>query len=321
MEPKHVILAVGILVACLSCEKNPAPTIISMNANPESVFPRDTLILTCEYTDEGSLSNHFEWLCPFGELYNPNYPTGTTFNWIAPSTPGQYYITLSLDDDENITKDSLLVTVLDTLGSFVDPRDNHEYKWVKIGQQIWMAENLAYLPSVNHPSMVSVEIPFLYVYSYSGIDPNEAKTRENYLLFGTLYNWAAAMTACPRDWHLPSDEEWKELELRLGMTLAEIGNYTEKYWRNTGEVGKKLKSDNLEFNGDNSSGFNALPAGGVSNENNFWNINMYVFFWSSSVGDSEVKGINRYLNNKGDGVGRLKYSRRYGFSVRCIKDE
>ncbi len=114
-------------------------------------------------------------------------------------------------------------------GTFVDERDNHKYKWVQIGNQVWMAENLAYLPSVNswRGDMSDTE-PHYYVHSYDGTDVQEAKNHFKkpfvgpktpewkfvvqdsverieislpptqiefniYYYFGVLYNWPAAM--------------------------------------------------------------------------------------------------------------------------------
>ena len=78
-------------------------------------------------------------------------------------------------------------------GTFTDPRDNTVYKWVKIGNQVWMAENLRYLPNVVGPETGSNIEPYCYVYDYNGTDVTAAKATENYDTYGVLYNWSAAM--------------------------------------------------------------------------------------------------------------------------------
>ncbi len=97
-------------------------------------------------------------------------------------------------------------------------QDNRNYKVVKIGDQWWMAENLAWLPSVSPPSDGSDTSPSYYVYGFEGIDVAAAKLTANYNTFGVLYNWPSTLTSCPSDWHLPSDAEWQQLEMFLGMT-------------------------------------------------------------------------------------------------------
>ncbi|MDD4178128.1 MAG: FISUMP domain-containing protein, partial [Bacteroidales bacterium] len=79
-----------------------------------------------------------------------------------------------------------------------------------------MKENLAYLPNVSQPDDGSQTSPFYYVYGYEGFSVPEAKTTPNYQTYGVLYNWPAALTACPQGWHLPSDNEWTILTDYLG---------------------------------------------------------------------------------------------------------
>ncbi|MGI6410801.1 MAG: FISUMP domain-containing protein [Bacteroidales bacterium] len=91
----------------------------------------------------------------------------------------------------------------DTLVNIVyDARDGNAYKTVKIGNQIWLAENLKYLPSVVGPGTESESTPYYYVYGYNGTNVTDAKATSNYATYGVLYNWTAAMDACPDGWHL-----------------------------------------------------------------------------------------------------------------------
>jgi uncharacterized protein (TIGR02145 family) len=126
--------------------------------------------------------------------------------------------------------------------TFIDSRDNHEYKWIKIGKQIWMAENLAYLPEVTDHRSGSLELPNYYVYDYNGTDVNAAKSTLNYSEYGVLYNWEAAMAACPEGWHLPTDTEWKQLEIELGMNISQVDEYISPFFRGT-DQGSKMKNN------------------------------------------------------------------------------
>jgi len=98
-----------------------------------------------------------------------------------------------------------------SFGTFVDPRDSNEYKTIKIGSQIWMAENLAYLPSISDKTVYSDTFSCYYVYKCEAKNVNEAKTTDYYKAFGVLYNWKAAQEAPPPGWHLPSDQDWNTL--------------------------------------------------------------------------------------------------------------
>ena len=89
--------------------------------------------------------------------------------------------------------------------------DDRDYKVVQIGEQWWMAENLAYLPSVNHPTEGSYSEPMRYVYDYEGSSVAQAKTSNYYKKDGVLYNWSASMESCPDNWHLPTKCEWEKM--------------------------------------------------------------------------------------------------------------
>ena len=215
--------------------------------------------------------------------------------------------------------------------TLLDIRDGKKYKTIQIGNQRWMAENLAYLPSVSPSDSGSWADPYYYVFDYEGTDVSAAKATSNYQTYGVLYNWHASMAGeassdsvpsgvqgiCPAGWHLPSDEEWKTLEMQLGMSQSQA-NATG--WRGTDE-GEKMKSTSGWYNsgnGTNSSGFSALPGGYRSNDGNFYGVEKYATFWSST--ENGAGAWSRHLNYSHDKVRRYNYHQDYGLSVRCVKD-
>jgi uncharacterized protein (TIGR02145 family) len=182
-----------------------------------------------------------------------------------------------------------------------------------------MAENLAWLPSVSPSSQNSNTDKFYYVYDYQGTSVTAAKSDANYRKYGVLYNFDAARSACPSGWHLPTDEEWKVLEKYLGMPENEVNSLG---WRNSGEVGHKLRSQTGWYgqgNGDNSSGFNALPGGILYVDGHFYDLTGSAGFWSSTEYQT-THACYRYLVYDNRGVHRTNYYRRQGFSVRCLEN-
>jgi uncharacterized protein (TIGR02145 family) len=202
-------------------------------------------------------------------------------------------------------------------GTFTDVRDGHVYRWIKIGDQIWMAENLAYLPQVNKVSDSQFEGKCFYVYGYDGEDLSEAKAEANYKKYGVLYNWEAAKESCPQGWHLPTDQEWMQLEKYLGMEPDETGK---REWRSSGDAGKKLKSvSGWKMNGGtDETGFHALP-GGCRGYEGFGSLGYCAYFWTASrVGGDN--GWRRGFCGDDNGSAREEERRYFGLSVRCIKD-
>ena len=225
---------------------------------------------------------------------------------------------------------------------WIDTRDGNTYATIPIGDQVWMAENMAYLPSVYSVEDGSEDEgyesdPFYYVYGYDGTEVSAAKATSNYQRYGVLYNWNAAREACPEGWHLPSDEEWIELEIYLGMTPAEA---SEIGFRGTDE-GLRLKStwgwDYRKWkdyfgNGTNESGFTGRPGGGrfinylIYNDPftyYFSDLGGYGYWWSNSEADivkDETYVYYRALFYFSDEVYKLSTLKHEALSVRCIKD-
>lgn len=213
----------------------------------------------------------------------------------------------------------------------IDP-SYRAYASVKIGTQIWMAENLAYLPSVSPPEEGSLTAPRYYVQSYSGYNVSEAKETNNYFTYGVLYNWPAALAnsswsdnnpsgvrgICPEGWHLPSDAEWKQLEMALGMTQYQANDVG---YRGT-DQGKRMKATSgwAYGNGSNSTGFSALGGGDRGhNAKVFGNLRYYGYWWSS-FGYTEGNAMSRGLGCAESNIYRAFLEPDRGLSVRCVKD-
>jgi uncharacterized protein (TIGR02145 family) len=191
--------------------------------------------------------------------------------------------------------------------TLTDSRDQHEYKSIEIGTQTWMAENLAYLPTVSPPSEGSNTLAYYYVYDYKSNNINEAKSSKYYKPYGVLYNWVAAESACPPGWHLPTDKDWSILEDFLGV--------------NPGTKMKESSGWSEDANGDDRSGFSALPAGYRYPEFGFAYLGSNCYFWSSTVQGSNAAWSRELFSYDQRRVYRYYGARSHGFSVRCIRND
>jgi uncharacterized protein (TIGR02145 family) len=205
----------------------------------------------------------------------------------------------------------------DNSGTFTDSRDNHEYQWVRIGEQIWMAQNVAHLPFVNPSSVKSTTEARSYVYGYQGTNITEAMATPNYGNYGGLYNFEAAKIACPEGWHLPTDAEWKTMEMFLGMSQADADKAG---FRLSGSVGPKLKATSAwgASQNTNSSGFNAMPSGYLSDPV-FVDLMNAGVFWTATGGEADT-AYDRYLDNVSPGIDRGVWPRSDAYSVRCVRN-
>ena len=206
-------------------------------------------------------------------------------------------------------------------GSFTDSRDGKTYKTVQIGEQTWMAENLAYLPSVSPSTSGSDSEFYYYVYGYEGNSVNDAKGTSNYNTYGVLYNWLAAIQACPDGWHLPSNEEWEQLAQFISDQNGGYSKIDENTWYS---VGKHLKSTDGWNSGNGSGiddfGFSAYPGGIRQSTGIFGSVGNYGTWWSATELSSNYPW-RLYLGYDYDLLHRDHYSTKdWGFSVRCIKD-
>jgi uncharacterized protein (TIGR02145 family) len=170
-------------------------------------------------------------------------------------------------------------------GTFIDSRDKRTYKTIKIGTQVWMAENLDYADK-------------------------DSKCHGDCTKYGRLYNWATAINICPADWHLPTKDEWTTLINATGKESS-AGKYLKSIsgWNSTDSTG----------NGTDEYGFTALPGGtyigtsirGVENGGNWW-----------SSTEHDANKANRitlvYYESKVT-IDGLNTPKTDFYSVRCLK--
>jgi len=222
-------------------------------------------------------------------------------------------------------------------GSLTDSRDGHVYKTIKFDDQVWMAENLAYLPDSDSDSrgFHSDSAPFYYVYGFINPVRNNAKESSNFKTFGVLYNWTAAGAACPSGWHLPDRNEWDKLEKYLsnsGYSLNMSG-YKHKYIAKSMASTKDwLQSDVVGAVGNiqlynNKSCFNGLPGGYFTPYYDKFYDKGEAGYWCSSTceltntgRENELRVVIYSLNFDKGFLNQGYKEKNEAFSIRCIKN-
>jgi uncharacterized protein (TIGR02145 family) len=184
----------------------------------------------------------------------------------------------------------------------IDSRDGKRYNTVKIGRQIWMAQNLNY----------NVGNSWCYMDSVSKCDE-----------YGRLYDWNTAMSVCPSGWRLPRYGDWQHLS---GMT-SDVGRNSWGKLVSLGNEGTNLKSTASWIKDDNGNliqgtdkfGFSALPGGGRVNDMRFYVAYNQGIWWTATENDSD-KVYGMIMSSENQYVGRSSYDKSDGLSVRCVAD-
>lgn len=220
---------------------------------------------------------------------------------------------------------------------FTDKRDKQTYAAVKIGEQIWMAENLNFAyPKLARSESETDSTESAALDSISFCYNNDPANCEKY---GRLYTWAAAMDSvavlgdsagfgcgyrvdcsptypvrgiCPEGWHMPDTTEWFALK-----------NFIEKQLGDTALVGYALKSTSEWISngiGSDTFGFKGLPAGYLNVKNlKFSSFQREAYFWSSVAWDDE-EGVNMSLEYDYPAFDDWRDFKYAAYSVRCVKD-
>lgn len=223
--------------------------------------------------------------------------------------PGICIITVSSYDGNKTAKCQVTVVDKNKKNTCID-KAGREYATIQIGNQVWMAENLAYLDSENFNNGA-------FVYDFVGSNLEEAKNNDLYKMFGVLYTYQSIDRCIPDGWHLPSDKEWQELELYIGMLEKDISSFGSRGSKSYTLMSEDGWSD-LSFKPTNETKFSAKPAGYRSSLGSFKQINFRTVFWGSISDDGSI--IGRALFNSSTKINRSKANSKSAYSVRLIKD-
>jgi uncharacterized protein (TIGR02145 family) len=204
-----------------------------------------------------------------------------------------------IEDSLHIRATQGLTKPPENTGAFLDERDNTLYKYVIIGDQTWLAENLKYRTA-------------------TGFYRNIKEGCGDCCVF---YDFEDALSACPEGWHLPSDDEWMELEINLGMYEGEA---TKKGWRGTypGQAPDLLRTGrsglNLCMCGYYYFIFYPVSETYNNTRSTYTGLNEDAFYWTSTEKNKD-QAFYRQLASRAS-IYRNYFSKENLLPIRCVKD-
>jgi uncharacterized protein (TIGR02145 family) len=353
MRKMRIIVSVILVIPLLlvfACKKkeNESPTCEILNpVDGDTIMQGDLVAITVVANDpDGSIAEI--------QLYIDSEVVGETnastyhYDWNTSAVEAGIHVVsaLAADDQEKAVAANNFILV-DTHGGFnpdltygeVTDIDGNSYRTIAIGGQNWMAENLKVTHNADGTAipLVTAEADWNLLEpdarSYCWFD-NLSEYGET---SGALYTWAAAVNgmagsnelpsgvqgACPDGWHLPSDAEWKILEVFLGMDQGTADSYD---WRGS-DQGRQLKETGFSHweaastGGSNSSGFTAIAGGFRGSKGLFYSLEQYATFWTATDESGTDKAWYRSLYFNYENIYRNNNYMRQGFSVRCVEDD
>jgi uncharacterized protein (TIGR02145 family) len=225
-------------------------------------------------------------------------------------------------ESSNLAKTEKLLTITQKILSEIKP----QYKSVKIGTQKWMTRNLDVDRFRNGDLIPHIKSNEEWrkagengqpAWCYYDNDPENGKK------YGKLYNWYAVndlMGLAPKGWYIPTCEEWTRLEEFLGTEIAghKMKSVNDWEWSSSRWNGEQNIVEIHNGNGDNSSGFNALPGGWRDDDGGFYYINKEAYFWNANENYDCGNELLHLFENYGN-VYRTTVAYSVGASIRIIK--
>lgn len=340
------ILLFLAMIACQSVEEEEE---LQLTINRIEYISEGSYLLTCTLASMGDKEITAHGIC-WGESEHPDIEA-CSIELGPPERTGEFSLVVSglltstvyyfrsyaVIRATPLYTDEKKITTLPSEENMLMDINKNIYKTVQIGEQTWMASNLKVTRYADGTPVTFVEDQMEWFHftrdtaAYCWYD----NVRTNGYAYGALYTWPAAVArtlgselipsgiqgVCPDGWHIPSDGEWKQLEMHLGMSHEDANS---SKWRGV-DQGAKLKEDgSRRWKSPNISvpadvGFEALPGGFRHGSGEFMELNNSARFWTSSgrgYGFAWVRGLDydkASVYREFSGVYR-------GHSVRCVKD-
>ena len=277
--------------------------------------------------------------CGEGTYWDPTTQTCQTFNSCPEDLDGDGIVTVSdlLQLLGSFGENCEVITLEWACGELVSYQ-GYNYSTVQIGEQCWFAENLR-AQSYSNGDVINTGLGGFQwanttsgAVTYYGDDPSAScidyspivescNPEEALIAFGRIYNWHAVGDSrglCPAGWHVPSDNDFIEFEVFLGIDDNEVQTIG---WRGTIE-GNLLKTETGWHNGGNGTnlyGFNLVPGGARGTSGQYDNAGRNGYLWSSSS-LQENSAFYRRIEAGNSQIARGSYVFAEGYSVRCLKD-
>ncbi len=311
MKSKTIFIAITSLLVVIalvfqSCKKdepanqNPTGTITSPT-HGQQITIGETVAISVNATDsDGSITevSFFVDNASKATVTSPPF----VYNWNTNTeSAGSHAIKATVTDNNGGSdSDEISVELLEaggwSKGTYTDPRDGKTYGTITNGEQSWFSGNLDF-------------------------DTTGSMRARGSNASGRYYTWQSARSACPAGWHLPSDDEWKALEMELFMLQSQADGIG---WRGTVQ-GWWLKSKEgwTSFgNGTDRIGFTALPDGYMSMDGEIIiEKDTSAVFWTATPHGSVEAAWYRQLRYTADRIRRSSTFTDARFSVRCVKND
>jgi len=210
-------------------------------------------------------------------------------------------------------------------GSAIFDSEGNQYHFQQIGTQVWMSDNLKSTKYSDGSAIPKITDTTAWRNLTTGAYDDYNNAPNNTPTLGLLYNWEAVnnpANICPAGWHVPTDDEWKTLEVSQGMASSYYGTDATG-WRGTDQGGKLKEVGSSHWTSNlyatNASNFTAIPGGYRDSNGEFEEGGSSANYWTASQNDAS-SAWSRTLGSSQNKVNRSAVNMKRGYCVRCVKD-